>query len=303
MNKHNFGAHFALLGASLIYGANYTIAKEVLDGEFITPMGLVFYRILTASILFFIFHAIFIKEKLAKKDLLKLSLSALFGVVINQSFFITGLKYTTPINAAVLMVLVPIMVLLISILLKQEKNTLYKTVGVLLGATGTLLLIFGKGQISFSGTLKGDVFIFINALSYSIYLVITKPLMIKYNPLTVVKWIFIFALIPITPLGYQDAMQVDWSSFSVEIWLSFLYVLIFTTFLAYLLNAMALKIVKPSTVGIYIYLQPVLASIVALMLHKDELTWEKISAGIIIIIGVYLVGKNRIVQPKLKLKK
>lgn len=293
MNGKRILAHASLLGATLIYGANYTIAKEVLNGEYISPMGLVFFRVLSSAILFLFIHFIFIKEKIERSDLFRLAICGFFGVLINQSFFITGLKYTTPINASVLMVMTPIFVLIISILLKEEKASLFKVLGIVLGASGTLLLIFSKGNISFDGTLKGDIFILINAFSYGLYLVLVKPLMSKYNALTVVKWIFLFGLIPVIPIGWEGAFSVDWSIFTSSIWFAFLYVLILTTFLAYLLNASALKKVKPTTVGVYIYLQPVLATIVALSLGKDQLTLLKIIAGIIIILGVYLVSFSR----------
>jgi drug/metabolite transporter (DMT)-like permease len=225
--------------------------------------------------------------------LLLLAFCGFFGVAVNQGFFLTGLKYTTPINAAVLMVTTPIFVLIISILLKVEQFTVAKLTGVALGATGTLMMIFNRGEVSFAGTLKGDIFILINASSYALYLVLVKPLMKKYNPITVIKWIFLFGLIPIFPLGIEDALHVDWHSFGTSIWVAFFYVLIMTTFFTYLLNATALKTVKPSTVGIYIYLQPVLATLIALSLGKDELTMVKVLSGMIIILGVYLVSFNR----------
>jgi len=282
-----------LLGVALIYGANYTIAKEVLDGDYVTPMGLVLFRVLSGVLLFIVIHYFFVKEKVDPKDLWRLMACGMFGVFLNQSFFITGLKFTTPINAAVLMVTTPIFVLVMAILMKEEKLSLLKIIGVVLGASGTLLLIFSKGQLSFSGTLKGDLFVLVNAFAYSIYLVIVKPLMRKYNPITVVKWIFLFGTIPVIPLGWKGVMNVDWASFNTTIWVAFLYVLIMVTFFTYLLKAFALKIVKPSTVGIYIYLQPVLATFIALSLGKDQLSFIKVIAGMIIIIGVYLVSTKK----------
>lgn len=293
MQLNRTTAHLALFAVALIYGANYSIAKEVLDDGYILPLGLVLFRILSSIILFFIIHLFFIKEKVDRKDLWLLAVCGLFGVFINQSFFLTGLKFTTPINASVLMVTTPIFVLIISILMRVEKFTVLKLTGVLLGAAGTLLLIFSKGKVSFTGTLKGDVFILINASAYALYLVLVKPMMRKYNPITVVKWIFLFGLIPVIPLGWKDATSIDWSSFGPTVWMSFFYVLVMTTFFTYLLNAIALKRVKPSTVGIYIYLQPVLATGIALFMGKDQLTWVKIIAGLIIITGVYLVSLKK----------
>ena len=297
MQKNILSAHLALLGVAIIYGANYTIAKGVLDSDLISPLGLVLFRILAGATLFLVLHFIWIRERVKKQDLFRLAICALLGVVLNQSFFITGLKYTTPINASVLMVTTPIFVLVISILLREERFGFNKALGIALGAAGTLTLLFGKGDFEFSGTLKGDVMILINAFSYSLYLVMVKPLMRVYNPMTVVKWIFLFGLIPMIPLGWKGALGASWENFTPGIWVGFFYVLLFTTFLTYLLNASALKRVKPSTVGVYIYLQPVLATLVALSTGKDHLTPIKILAAVVILSGVYLVSINRSKKP------
>ncbi|HAY70613.1 MAG TPA: EamA/RhaT family transporter [Saprospirales bacterium] len=282
--------HLALLAVALIYGANYTIAKELLVAQFISPNGLVLFRVLIAAMMFLLIHVFFVKERIDRKDWLLLASCSLFGVVINQIFFIAGLKYTTPINAAVLMVTTPILVLVISAMFYREKLNLIKSVGIVLGAGGTLMLLMNKGSFSFSGNLKGDIFIIINAISYAMYLVMIKPLMHKYSPFTIMKWIFIFGLIPVIPIGVEDAITAQWASFTPGMWLAFFYVLIFTTVFAYWLNAIALKMVEPATVGVYIYLQPVMATTIALLAGKDSLTIEKLIPGLMIIAGVYLVS-------------
>ena len=140
--------------------------------------------------------------------------------------------------------------------------------------------------------LLGDLFIFINASSYGVYLVLVKSLMKKYNPMTVMRWVFTFGLIYVIPFGIGDVRQIEWSTFSTNIWLAVAYVLICVTIFAYLFNAIALKIVNPTIVGIYIYSQPLLATLIALFYAKDVLTIEKIGAGLLIFIGVYLVSSK-----------
>ncbi len=289
--KKNWIAHIFLLGAALIYGANYSIAKIVLDGEYISPMGLVLFRVLAAFIIFFVFHTLFIKEKVDRKDLPKILLVSLFGIIINQSFFIIGLKYTVPINAALLLTTVPILVFLFSAILLKEKINIRKIAGVLTAFAGVLLIILNKGDIQFSyANMKGDILVFLNSVSYALYLVKVKPLLKKYNPVTITKWMFFFGMIFITPFGLEGALNANWQLFDTGVWLSFFYVLIFTTFLAYLFNIIALKRVNPSVVGVYVYLQPVLATIVALITGKDNLSVLKIISAILIFIGVYLVS-------------
>ncbi len=287
-------AHIFLFGAALIYGANYSIAKIVLDGDYISPMGLVLFRVITAAVIFLIFHTLFIKEKVDKEDYKKLIVVALLGVVINQSFFITGLKYTVPINAALLLTVVPILVFVFSAILLKERVNLKKIIGISLGFIGVLIIILNKGKITLSfETLKGDFLVFLNSVSYSLYLVKVKPLLNKYNPVTVTKWIFLFGLIFIFPMGISGALDAHWEQFTPKIFIAFAYVLLFTTVLAYLFNIIALKKVNPSVVGVYVYLQPILATIVALLIGKDSLNTVKIIAGLLIFAGVYLVSYNK----------
>ncbi|HHH52596.1 MAG TPA: DMT family transporter [Bacteroidetes bacterium] len=291
--KGNWIAHIFLFGAALIYGANYSIAKVVLDGGFISPMGLVFFRVLSAFLIFFLFHVFFIKEKIDKKDLPKVLKVTIFGIVINQSFFIIGLKHTVPINAALLLTVVPILVFAFSAYLLKEKIGFRKIIGVGLAFVGVLSIILNKGSVQFSfENMKGDIFVFLNSVSYAYYLVSIKPLLKKYNPVTITKWMFLFGLIIITPFGISGAINVDWETFTTDIWIAFIYVLVFTTFLAYLFNILALRKVNPSVVGVYVYLQPILATIIAYMMGKDSLNFEKILAGILIFTGVYLVSSQ-----------
>ncbi len=290
--KPSTKAHIALFLVALIYAANYTIAKEVLDNNYIQPLGFIVARVLSASIFFAIFHFLFIKEKVRRSDFGLLFLCALFGVAINQMFFFSGLKLTTPINASLIMTTTPILVLLISSILIKEKITLRKIIGVLCGATGAVLLIAYGKQVNFgTGQLLGDLMIFINAASYAVYLVLVKKLMARYHPVTVIKWVFAIGLFFVLPFGTTDFLDASWLNFPIHIYGAIAFVLICATFMTYLFNAYALKIVNPSVVSIYIYLQPLLASLIALSFGKDELSWVKICSGALIFIGVYLVSE------------
>lgn len=292
MNKQ-IKAHLSLLGVALIYGANYTIAKSVLDDGYIQPFTLVLFRALSGVLLFSLFHALFIREKVARKDYLHLLLCSVFGIAVNQMFFLGGLKLTTPINASLIMTTTPILVLVASAILLKEKITIRKIIGIAIGVMGAILLISYGKEIRFSSDqLLGDIMIFINATSYGIYLVLVKSLIEKYHPITIVKWVFTFGLLLVFPFGVGDLGAIEWATFSTVVWGAFIYVLLCTTFLAYLLNAYALSIVNPSVVSIYIYLQPLIASVVALLLQVDVLTPVKIISGILIFIGVYLVSTN-----------
>jgi drug/metabolite transporter (DMT)-like permease len=290
MNKQLL-AHLALIGAQLLYGANYTIAKEVMP-EFIKPMGFVLVRCLGAISLFWI-TGLFVKEKIDPKDLPKLALCALFGIAINQLFFFKGLSLTHPINAAVLMISTPILVLIMAAFIIKEKITGTKALGIAVGMLGTFLILTMGKKLSFSSdTFLGDILVFVNASSYGVYLVLISPIMRKYNPVTVIKWVFLFGLFMVLPFGYSEFTQIEWNSFPPHVVWSTAFVVIGLSYFAYLFNITALKYVSPSVVSTYIYLQPIVASAFAISLGKDHLDWIKVVSAILICTGVYLVSKK-----------
>ncbi|MFQ5445606.1 MAG: DMT family transporter [Saprospiraceae bacterium] len=288
-----FKAHAALSAVALIYGANYTIAKVILDGEYIQPYALTLLRVASGVIFFWLFHGAFVKEKIERQDIPLFILCGLTGVAINQMLFIAGLKLTTHINAALIMTATPILVLVASWFLLKEPITGKKVLGIGLGIAGAaILIIYGKKFAFTKDGLLGDIMIFLNATSFGIYLVIVKTLMRKYNPLTVAKWIFTFGIFFVLPFGTHELINTPMNAFTPRIWLAVAYVLICTTFFAYLFNAIALKLVSPSTVSIYIYLQPLIATAIALLFGKDELTIIKVAAGAFIFTGVFLVSRR-----------
>lgn len=284
-------AHLALFGANLIYGLNYTIAKDVMP-DYIQPFGFIFCRVTGALVLFWVTHALFFKEKVLRKDIPRLMLCGLFGVAINQLLFFKGLNITFPINAAIIMTTNPILVLILSVLIAHEKMNWLRALGVGIGITGALVLItFNSGFSSSDNTWIGDLMIFINATSYGIYLVLAKPLMKKYKPITVIKWVFLFGYIVVFPFGWSEFNEIQWQQMPLHIIWEVVFVIVGTTFLAYLFNIYALKVVSPTVASSYIYMQPVLATVFALWLGKDSLTLLKVFASVLIFIGVYLVSK------------
>ena len=289
MNKRLL-AHLALFAANLIYGINYTVAKEVMP-DYIEPLGFILVRVTGAVVLFWLCYALFYYEKVKKGDLLKLAICGLFGVAINQMLFFEGLNLTTPINAAVIMVSNPILVLLFGILLATERLSSKKGIGIALGALGAIVLITNSGQVSMNNEhFWGNIMVFINASSYAVYLVLIKPLMQKYKPITVISWVFLFGILFVIPFGWSDFQVIQWATMPNGILWRVAFVVIGTTFLAYLFNVYGLKTLNPSTVSTYIYLQPVLASIVAIIASSDSLDITKIGSSILIFLGVYLVS-------------
>ena len=287
----NLKVHSALFLVALIYGANYTIAKIAL-GVYLEPFGFILFRIIGATILFWIFSLFTVNEPIKdRKDFYLLLASALFGVALNQMLFFKGLSLTNPINGSVIMTTSPIMVMVVAYFLGRERLTLLKIIGVILGGLGAYLLLTKDGVSFEGGTFLGDLFILMNGTSYAIYLVIVKPLMAKYNAITVIKWIFLFGIFFTLPFGFGQLSEVNWTIIPWEGWSSIFYVIIASTFIVYLLNVWSLKFVNSSVVGIYIYLQPIISTLIAVSFRGDILDATTVLYSLLIMAGVYLVSR------------
>ena len=285
-------ALFAAFIATIIYGLNYTIAKDVMP-NFVKPNGFILLRVAGALFLFWIAGFFVKKEKIELKDFKLIFLAGLFGAGFNMLVFFKGLNLTTPINASVITVMVPIIVFIISVIFLKEKLIRHRVVGVFIGLLGAVVLIaYGRqSAVNAPDIVTGNIYIFLNAIFYSLYLIIVKKLIAKYNPLIFIKWIYLVGFLIVLPFGFQDFLEIDWTSMPANILNSILFVVIGTTFITYILNLFALTKLKPTTVSAFVYLQPVVATVFALMLKSDSLDAIKIVAVIFIFIGVYLVSK------------
>jgi drug/metabolite transporter (DMT)-like permease len=284
-------AHLALLIVNIIYGANYSIAKDIMP-LYVQPFALVSFRVGGSLVLFWLCDLLFIRERIDKKDLPRFALLAVVGVATNQLLFLKGLSLTTPINAAIIMISNPIVVLIFAAVTLKEKISVSKLLGIVLGISGALLLLLFNKSFSFgSDTLSGDLMILINSMSWAAYLVLVKPLMSKYNAFTIVRWVFTFGFIYVMPFAFSELQEVSWQTIPDKIWQEIAFVVLGTTFFAYVLNTYALRALSPSVVSIYIYLQPFLATLFAIFLyHNDTLDLRKLTAAALIIFGVYLVS-------------
>jgi drug/metabolite transporter (DMT)-like permease len=204
--------------------------------------------------------------------------------------FFKGLAITTPINAAILMVTTPLFVAFFSFFLLNEKVTKLKVIGLCCGVIGAILLLLGPSLSFNSTTLWGDLMVMANAIIYAYYLIIAKPLLHKYSPITVIKWTFFFGGLLVIPFGFTELQEVQWHTIPNSIWSAIIFLIIGATYITYVLNAWALRNANATLVGAYIYLQPVLATIIAVSIGKDSLTLPKVLFSLLIFTGVYLVG-------------
>jgi len=288
--RKNISGHLAVVGANIIFGINYVVAKGIMP-DYLLPRPIIFLRVTGAALIFWLVSLFFPKDKVARKDMFRLAVCAVFGKAINQILFFEGLNLSTPINASIIMVAIPIMVMVFAHFIIGEKITRNKLIGIIFGFTGAVYLILQGGSFSLErSTSLGNLLIFLNASSYALFLVLVKPLMAKYSPLTVMKWIFSFGLIYILPVTLPLVWTSDFGTIPYNIWASIAYVIFFTTVLAYFLNNYSLKTISPTMNSAYIYLQPFLAALVALFAGRDKLTYVEVLAAAAIFTGVYFVN-------------
>ena len=295
MNKRTWALIAATL-VSIIYGVTFTIAKDVMP-KFIDAFGFIVLRVGGSVVLFWMISFFGPKEKIAKEDFPRIIAAAFFGVALNMLTFFKGLSYTSPIMGAVLMVTTPMIVLTLSAFLMKERIENQKVFGIFLGLAGTVVLIlYGKSMVNATNATLGNILVFVNAVSYAFYLIIVKKLMDKYNAFTFVKWIYTFGFLMVLPFGWNEFMAVDFSNLPVDIVYKIVFVVVFSTFLTYLLNLISMRELKPTTVAVFIYLQPLFATIFAISLNKDNLTLIKLFSAVLIFVGVYLVTQKKKVR-------
>lgn len=292
MSKRNL----ALIGAtivSIIYGVTFTIAKDVMP-LYIDAFGFILLRVGGSVILFWLVWLFMPKEKIALNDFPRIVAAAFFGVAFNMLTFFKGLSLTSPISAAVIMVSTPMIVLTLSAIIMKERMQKRMVFGIVLGLIGTaFLVLYGKSIGSATNAGLGNFLVLVNAISYGFYLIIVKKLMDKYNAFTFVKWIYLFGFIMVLPFGWSQFQIVNWNLIPMDICWKIGFVVVFSTFLTYLLNLLSMKELKPTTVAVFIYLQPVFATIFAIGLGKDELSLVKIGSAVLIFVGVYLVTQKK----------
>ena len=290
-------AHLALFVVALIYGGNYLVAKGLMP-DLVGPSGFIVLRVTGALVLFGIL--LFLRpERVDRVDLPRMAFCGLTGVGINMLLFFNGLSMTSPVNASLIMTVNPILVLLASAVMLGQPIVKQRLAGVILGGIGAAaILIWSSAGSKVHATWQGDLMILLNATSYAFYLVAVKPLMVKYRPLTVIAWVFIFGWVFTTPIGWSQAAEIDWSLFGEREWCGVLYVVLATTFFVYLLNVFALQELPPTVVSVYIYLQPLIAVLLSMAQAKwggtdymVDAGWPLLAFGSLIFLGVYLVGK------------
>ena len=299
MDKRTLG-FLAALGAAIVYGLNHTIAKNVMP-IYITPFGFILLRVLGAAILFWLVSFFIKPEKIQKKDWPRLIACSFLGMVINMLAFFKGLELSTPVNSSVIITISPIIVFIFSAILLKEKIQFLKTIGIISGFIGAIILVLytSKTGINAPNIPLGNVLFILNSFAYGLYLVLVKPLIEKYNIITLLKWLFLLAIFLNLPVTFNEFTSVKWADLPIKnAVLPMLFVVVGTTFCTYLFNAYALRTLSPSTVSSFIYLQPIVGIVYAVSTKSDTLSLVSVTGMILIFIGIYLVTKKKVISYK-----
>jgi len=295
MNKPKVQGHIAMLITSLIFGVNIPLSKNLMP-DWMSPLGLTYSRFAFGAMAFWLLSLFLKSEKVTRKDMGTLFFGSLLGVGVNQAAFISGLQLTSATNASIVITITPILAMIISFFILKEPITFKKAGGVILGLIGVLSVIL-TAEISIAGrdaSIIGDLLCVFSSLSYAFFLVLTRGISKRYSSITIMKWMFLFSAVMFLPFGYKDVVTAKiFTEGTTAAWSSYIYLLVGATFITYLLIPVAQRQIRPTTIGMYNYLQPLVASFIAVMWGQDIFSWTKPFAALLIFTGVYFVTTSK----------
>ena len=298
MNLMKLKGHSSMLGANVMWGLMSPVAKFVMVGGAVTPLVVTDLRITGAMVLFWIASFFQKPERVAPKDLLKLLGASLLAIVFNQGCFIFGVGLTSPVDASIITTSMPLLAMVLAAIYLKEPITGKKVLGIAVGATGALLLILGSHQVSEAKAagnhyIWGDLLVLLAQFSYALYFVLFKNFVNKYSLITIMKWMFTYAFICALPFSYYDLLHTEWKSLQNTEIGALVFIVVGSTFISYVLIVIGQKNLRPTVAGMYNYVQPLVASIVAVCWGMDTFNFVKIISVALIFGGVYLVTNSR----------
>ncbi len=281
-----------MAGANVMWGLMSPIAKLTMASAVVSPLLMVDFRVAGGAILFWLTSIFCKRERVKPFDLLLLAGAAMLGIVLNQSCFIIGISMTSPGEGSLITTTMPMWVMFLAWIILHEPITLKKAGGIAVGATGALILVLGNKTSSVhsgDNPLLGDIIVLAAQLSYALYLTLYRNFIKRYSLVTLMKWMFLFATFISLSVTWNDIAATDFSSISIREWFGVGFVVVGGTFIAYILVLVGQKNLRPTIVGIYNYVQPIVATCVALYFGIEQLTASKLLAVLLIFTGVYLV--------------
>ena len=288
--------HLSIFAANVLFGISLPVFKYLLSADF-PPEAIAWMRAGFACCAFWVVSLFLPREKVAAKDLLLLMVCGLCGVGFNQWVFVVAMRLSSPVDLSVIGTAVPMFVLMLSAIFLGERITRRKSLGIAVGAAGALLFIAtgSAGQVAANGVL-GDLLQIMNCVMFAVHLVLSRPLATRYSSVTMMKWMFLFSAIALAPFCVGSLPSVPLFQSGSFSWLhlaAVVYLLFFATFLAFMLVSKSLHFISPSTASIYNYVQPIVASVIAIIIGQDVFSWRKLFAALLVFVGVWLVTQNR----------
>lgn len=295
MNKRTIVGHLACLVAYAIFGFNIIVCKDLTSGRLISPLSIFCLRSIGAGALFWLISLFAPKEKIERKDYVKIFAASMLGFFVCQISFLVGLPHITPMDCSVLSAISPIYTMIIAAIVLKEPLTLQKVAGVIISFVGIIYLIVSRTAATgvAETTLFGIIMIIFNSLSFSFYLGIFKPLIGKYSVITFMKWIFLFAFVVSMPFSAKEIVTLNWSTIPAMQLAELMYLIFCATFITYFLIPLGQKRIRPTLVSMYSYVQPIIAIVISICIGMDMLTWQKTLAAIMVFGGVVVVSYSK----------
>lgn len=298
MDKEKLKGHAALLAANIVWGLNAPIGKSVLWSEAnpggVSPFALSVYRMVGAALLFWTVSLFLPRERVAPRDIVLLLFASVFGIQLNQMLFLWGLSLTSPIDTSIIATIVPVLTMVLATLFLREPITWLKAGGVFLGCAGALILILvsqhGAGHTS---SIKGDLLCIVSAISFATYLTAFRNVIVRYSPVTTMKWMFLFAAVVAVVIYYRPLTEVDYAGLAAKTWAGIGYVVVGATFFSYLMVPVAQRYLRPTVVSMYNYVQPIVAVLFTVAIGLDTFGFTKAAAALCVFVGVWLVTKSK----------
>lgn len=288
--------HISAFVAYTIFGFNIIICRDLSTLALISPMGLLCFRVSGAAVLFWITSLFLPKEKVDLKDFPKIFLASMLGLFLTQWSFLKASTMTTPFDTSILTPLTPIFTMFIAAIVLKEPITLKKAGGVALSFIGVIFLVFNTVRATGNVTETqpmGVVFMIGNCIFFALYLGAFRPIITKYSVVTFMKWMFLFSAIVAIPFDIKELVSLHMVTMPMRYLLELGFVILFSTFVAYFLIPVGQKVLRPTVISLYGYLQPIIATVMGIVTGMDHLTWQKVLAAALVFTGVILVNKSR----------
>lgn len=289
--------HFSMLGANVMWGMMAPVAKMVMAGGLVAPLLMTDFRIFGAAILFWLTSLLLPREHVPLPDILRLAGAGMLGIVFNQGCYVFGVGYTYPSEASIITTTMPIWVMILAALFLGEPITWKKVSGIVLGGSGAVLLVMGghgsSAGMNVTNPVLGDILVLTAQLSYALYLTLYKNFIKKYSLVTLMKWMFTFASLAILPFSLPTIIATRWASITMAEAAGVAYVVLGGTFIAYIFVMIGQKALRPTLVGMYNYVQPIVATSIGIWMGLDVMTPVKGLAVAMIFSGVLLVNLSK----------